>query len=663
MDVKTLKKGKDYQMFTTFDSHITTYCMKKTLLILSFTAGITTLFAQTQVGNSDFEQWETSTTELAEPVNWNSFKTATGSYNSFSGKQMNRSTDVRPGSSGMYSARIWTRDASLALANGNMTLGQIVMGAISPTSQNNHNKTVLNDPAFSESFTDTPDSLVVWVKYKPINTTAGNKGRVSCAIHIDNNYRDPNDLSDNTLTKAVAQYEFLYSNGGWQRLSIPFVNVNASLTAAYIITTFTSCSVPGGGDANDTLYVDDMQLVYVPKAAFTANNTACAGTALSFTNTSTNYPTTYAWDFGDGSAIDNSASPSHTFASAGTYNVTLTVTNQWGSTSTTPYTITVSASDDASFTYPTNTICMTGANPVPTTNSAGTFSATPAGLNFVSTTTGEIDLTTSSTGTYSIMYTTNGTCMATSNSNITLTNSPDANFNYAQGAYCMSDTDPTPVFGSGANGGTFTSSPSGLVINANSGIIDLSASTANSYTITNTIAATGSCPAASSNFVIVVNANPTVSLGNFNDVCTYTSSFALSGGSPAGGTYSGTGVTSGNFDPSTASPNSSVTITYVYADGTTQCSGSATNTIFVSECLGITENPVTALAVYPNPTSGLVYISNVSAKTNVEVINALGTLVSKKTITANDNTIDLSNVNAGVYFIRVENQIFRIVKK
>ena len=48
----------------------------------------------------------------------------------------------------------------------------------------------------------------------------------------------------------------------------------------------------------------------------------------------------YAWDFGDGTT-STSASPSKTYATAGTYTVTLTVTDGWNKVGVLTKTITV----------------------------------------------------------------------------------------------------------------------------------------------------------------------------------------------------------------------------------------------------------------------------------------------------------------------------------
>lgn len=717
--------------------------MKKTILSLSLLTLALQASAQTQIGNSNFEAWESTTSEIAEPVNWNSFKSASGSWNSFGGQQMNRSTSVRPGSTGIYSSRIWARNAGFGVvAQGNMTLGRIEMGSTTASSSSNYNYSSTGSGTYSEAFTDRPDSVVVWVRYKPANTGAGHLARISTVIHNNtNNYKDPNDVAGaNTIATAILN--FPYSGGNWQRLSIPFTYVGTPANAAFILTTIATNNIPGGGTVNDSLYIDDMELVYVPKAQFTSSTpTICEGGNVTFTNTSTNYPTSYSWNFGDGTPNGTTANPVHQYTTAGTYTATLTVTNQWGSTTSLPVTITVSAPDDAtfsysagtycadagnqtptvvdagtftstaglsinastgvidlaastagtytvtnttsgacpdtettsitinalsdaSFNYPSNTICLSDGNQTPTTGMAGTFSST-TGLVFVSTTTGEINVSGSTAGTYVITYNVGGTCPNSSQVSVTLTANPDAAFSYANAAYCTNGTDPSPVFGAGANGGVF-SSTTGLTINSNSGIIDLSASTAGTYTVTNTIAAVGSCPADAETFSVTVNGLPAVALGNFTDVCVYNPAFALSGGTPSGGSYSGTGVSGGNFNPATAGVGPE-TITYSYTDGTTTCSNTATNTINVEECLGLNDNEINTVSAYPNPTDGKLTLSNVVGNTAFKVVSVSGQVVSSGVVSTTANTIDLSSFENGIYVLQLTQeqglQTIRIVKK
>ncbi len=82
---------------------------------------------------------------------------------------------------------------------------------------------------------------------------------------------------------------------------------------------------------NSTLVTDYITVAVAPITNFTANTTS--GTApltVNFTDLSTNAPTSWEWDFGDGTtSIDQNSI--HTYATAGTYNVILNATNAGGS--------------------------------------------------------------------------------------------------------------------------------------------------------------------------------------------------------------------------------------------------------------------------------------------------------------------------------------------
>jgi PKD repeat protein len=89
-----------------------------------------------------------------------------------------------------------------------------------------------------------------------------------------------------------------------------------------------------------------------PVASFTPS---CTGLTCGFTSTSSDPDgtvTAYNWNFGDG-ATSTVQNPSHTYAAAGTYTVSLTVTDNSGSTGSTSQAVTVSVADQppvASFT-------------------------------------------------------------------------------------------------------------------------------------------------------------------------------------------------------------------------------------------------------------------------------------------------------------------------
>lgn len=116
----------------------------------------------------------------------------------------------------------------------------------------------------------------------------------------------------------------------------------------------------------------------------------------------------------------------------------------------------------------------------------------------------------------------------------------------------------------------------------------LSASTAGAYTVTVTL---NGCTA-SDNAVLTITPLPVVTLNLSKDeACINESSFALAGGSPSGGTYTGPGVSAGNFNPAAAGVGAK-TITYqVTASG---CTDSASSTLTVHDLPVVTLNIPTA---------------------------------------------------------------------
>lgn len=235
--------------------------MKRIVLTLSI-IGLTQAFvAQQQVGNSGFETWEI-VDPGEEPVNWNSFLNAGGSFSFAAGDQLNSSTDVRPGSSGTKSAHIFSNDVFGTIANGNVTVGKINMGSVTANDPGNYNSSIITDVDFSEALTDSPDSLVFWAKFTPANGSGNDSARVRAAIHDSYAFRDPTDATSATHLVASATRNYANTNGNWIRISVPFDYSGPASTPAFLLITYTTNKTPGGGSDNDQVWIDDMELIY-----------------------------------------------------------------------------------------------------------------------------------------------------------------------------------------------------------------------------------------------------------------------------------------------------------------------------------------------------------------------------------------------------------------
>ena len=156
---------------------------------------------------------------------------------------------------------------------------------------------------------------------------------------------------------------------------------------------------------------------------------------------------------------------------------------------------------------------------------------------------------------------------------------PGAAISYPIPTYCINGGTAT-VNRIGTPGGVY-SSTTGLSINSSTGDVTLGTSTSGTYTVTYTIPAAGGCSQFITTTSITINSAPIVFCPANFSVSSAAPAFALTGGSPAGGTYSGTGVNAGNFDPAIAGPGTH-TITYTYTNISTGCTSSCTFTITVT---------------------------------------------------------------------------------
>ncbi len=217
--------------------------------------------AQTQVANSDFEDWLDLGEQSERPENWNNLTNAGGDMAVLTSsiKSTYQSEETRPDSDGNYSVKIVTTEIFGIAANGTMTTGQ--MQAPSMNAEEGFNQTKPEEEDFRQNFTGTPDSLAVWVKYSI--TDDSDNARISAILHDDYAYSDPEqteDDADHVVAKAELNFQ---TDGEWMRLSIPFdYNAGPAEEPQYILLTFTSSAEPGNGVGDATLYVDDLEMIY-----------------------------------------------------------------------------------------------------------------------------------------------------------------------------------------------------------------------------------------------------------------------------------------------------------------------------------------------------------------------------------------------------------------
>jgi len=361
----------------------------------------------------------------------------------------------------------------------------------------------------------------------------------------------------------------------------------------------------------------------------------------------------------DGVAVPNQISSSLTTSQAGTYTLLYTNTNGCQAPVSNGITLSTIPSDDASFSYNTGTVCVGSQNVTPTATLTGTYSASSSNLIFVNTSTGEIDVVNSTPGTYTITFTTNGTCPNSSTQQFSISNSLVADFEYGASSFCTSDANQQVILLNGGGNGLY-SSTNGLNLNSQTGEINPSLSTVGTYVVTNTIAASGTCPEASATFSVTINGT-VVDFPSISTVCQSASVFGLVA-NPIGGTFSGSGVVnSTDFDPSVAQPSNTITYTYVDANN---CSNSTTQTITVEANPVVSfgsYNPICANAAAITLNTGLPaggsyigngVLNNVFTPTSalVGTNNLVYNYVSPNGCTGNANGIIIVNPNPTVTF-------------
>lgn len=223
-----------------------------------------------QIPNSGFEAFHEEGT-IDEPNHWHSFASCTGDFASFVSGTPHTfvSSVIRPGSVGKQSVLLTSAKVFGITANGTLTTGRMVAGAITATDPGNHaeldmGKTAKdsNGDPFYSLMNGQPDSLAVWVKFKQgTPSTAYPYATVSASVTDGTYYQEPQDKAYNNVLGSAKYPSIVSKDYQWQRISVPFSYNNTSLQPRAIFVTLSTNAAPGQGSI-DSLYVDDLGLIY-----------------------------------------------------------------------------------------------------------------------------------------------------------------------------------------------------------------------------------------------------------------------------------------------------------------------------------------------------------------------------------------------------------------
>ena len=465
----------------------------------------------------------------------------------------------------------------------------------------------------------------------------------------------PNQIYDEGLARIKSDY-WSSSNGSW--ITIP---------------QFTE---PGNYD---------FEPLVAPIISYTMNTSAlatpdvvCQGTAVNFTGTaspsgiissrmyslssfhtywgtsSTNF-NPYFWDFDDSSPVVTATSANHTYSNPGVYDATYYVVsgleNACIDYSTDQVTVNampnVSAGADVS-------ICN-GSSTTLSASGAVTYSWSPAtGLS--ATTGASVTASPTATTTYTVTGTSAGGCTSTDQVTVTANALPNVSAG-ADVSICNGSS--TTLSASGAV--NYSWSPATGLSATTGALVTASPTATTTYTVTGTSA--GGCTS-TDQVIVTVNATPVVTQSPFSDLCLQDGSFILLEGLPSGGTYSGTGVSAGIFNPTIAGIGTH-TITYSYTD-VNNCSSFDIESIVVEDCASIDEIIRTSIIVSPNPATDLLKIvcaSKYDSEITWYMFTEDGRIVVAPQSIEGTKLIDVSQFAKGIYFIHFKSVDGTLTKK
>ena len=456
----------------------------------------------------------------------------------------------------------------------------------------------------------------------------------------------------------------------------PNVGTTNSVTVSPTSTTLYTVTVVGqyGCTSTDTTTVNVNPNAISPIISVTPDSlNFCQGTTgntVDLTATANITGATYTWTASAGPPI--TATTGTLTANVGNNTVTYTVTGTDpanGCYSSASATIYVRPVPNVNLVSQNTTVCLNGSAVLFTqvTNTQGTpantytYDWTPAGTNaqvitYAPTATGYVYVTVTSP--YGCSN--NDSLMVTVDNTLT---SPNLSLTATSNLLCSDNLSPVLLTATtDAVGSSYTWTPN--FINQNIDTITVNPQNSTNYSVT--VTDQNGCTTASSTSVVVspapVAGFTSANLPTLEVSFTNTSTNATTSSWDFGDGYTSnvTNPVHGYFTSGTFT----VTLIVTNADG---CDDTTSTTI-QAQTTGLDEF-ATSFVLYPNPTNGLLTIRN-THQTNgtIYIFSATGTQVLSTQFAGSDAHIDLTDLNRGIYFVQITNDLgqmstHRVVKQ
>jgi hypothetical protein len=405
--------------------------------------------------------------------------------------------------------------------------------------------------------------------------------------------------STSGLTLNTSNGEITPSSSTAGTYTVSYVIAAGTCPGATFTTSVTITATPTGGTMS-----------YTTPVCSSAGSAAITHTGKTAGGTYSITPTI------SGVNVDANGLVTFLSTSEGTYSITYTLAASGGCATVTQTTgLTITKLPVATIEYTATPYCKTASNPTPTNSgSGGTFTST-TGLVFISTSTGEVNLSSSTAGSYTVSYVipaASGCATVTATTPITITAAPIApEISYIT-PVCASAGTATVTQTGGTSGGVYTITPMpvGVSINGSTGMVTFLSTNDGTYSVTYTITASGGCATVTTSTALVISPRPTATAGGNTSICatspnnsvtvsgasvTNSTSFIWTKSSNASGVLLNEGTLTPTYTAVAADADKTITLLLTATGSSSGCgttTATATYTIYVVGSTEITRNPV-----------------------------------------------------------------------